>query len=191
MLSPCSVFTFRNCQIIKSLLQITVTQRYETPLLSWGCQPESYVTRTLAPHQGDGGLTDLHSPEKGIKIIWTVGCDPSLGYETTCRQHSGRAALSLSETLGNSILHAHEQVNASRSLAFPISSEPAWGLPKSRLVLDSVPSTGTLNPLEFPEGSLFSRHKEWNYPQNLSWCPWGKLNVELSPMKTSLHREKV
>lgn len=86
-------FYFQKLPNHKSLLQITVTQLYEAPLLSRGCQPESYVTRTWAPHPGVGGLPVLHSPEKGIKIIWTVGCEPSLGYETTCRQHSGRATL--------------------------------------------------------------------------------------------------
>lgn len=58
-----------------------------------GVNPESYVMRTLAPHPGVGCLPVLHSLGKGIKIIWTIGCDPSLGYKTTCRQHSGRATL--------------------------------------------------------------------------------------------------
>lgn len=94
----CSVFTvfcfyFQKLPNHKSLLQITVTQRYEAPILSRGCQPRVLRNEDFGPHPGVGCLPVLHSLGKGIKIIWTIGCDPSLGYETTCRQHSRRATL--------------------------------------------------------------------------------------------------
>lgn len=45
----------------------------------------SYITRTLATHPGLGSLPVFHSPEKGVKIIWTVGYDPSFGHGTVYR----------------------------------------------------------------------------------------------------------
>lgn len=91
--SPCSVFTFRNCQIISHFYKSRWHSVMKLPYSHEGVNPESYVMRTLAPHPGVGCLPVLHSLGKGIKIIWTIGCDPSLGYKTTCRQHSGRATL--------------------------------------------------------------------------------------------------